>query len=404
MERLRQAGINARGRIGWETDGTRARLAFEAAVLDARHSLAASFASIDPACPLLSARARLFGASWADLLRHLLRRGVSVSIALDATAGAEAATALAAIAQTAEAGGLAGRLTVTRLSHPAARAEGGGWPFGLFPRGHRQALALVDDRQLFLSAAPTGARTGRSLFLSAEGPVVTEARRHLDGFAAFTAGVRPMPPAQRLLRTLSCPRPGLAGQIAPRRLANEVETAHSMLLRRAQRLIYLETQSFDCLGLARHFAQRAAAAPQLGLILILPATAPPGRTWFDRLRQRQALALLTRAFGARLFIGLAPGGCANVTLFDAEAAVAGSADLGRRALRADTHAGLYLRRSDDIAGLRAALMRHWLPEAAGESFFDPVRAVSAWRDLAQENARSGASGPRSLLPGPRLRG
>ena len=35
MERLRQAGINARGRIGWETDGTKARLAFEAAPLHA---------------------------------------------------------------------------------------------------------------------------------------------------------------------------------------------------------------------------------------------------------------------------------------------------------------------------------------------------------------------------------
>ncbi|RWR47301.1 hypothetical protein EOW65_11820 [Sinirhodobacter ferrireducens] len=403
MERLRQAGINARGRIGWETDGIKARLAFEAAVLDARRSLAASFASIDPACPLLSARARLFGPSWADLLYHLLRRGVSVSIALDATEGAEAATALAAITQAAEAGGLAGRLTVTRLSHPAARAEGGCWPFGLFPRGHRQALALVDDRRLFLSAAPTGAQTGRRLFLSAEGPVVAEARRHLDGFAAFTAGVGPVPPAQRLLRTLSCPRPGLAGPIAPRRLANEVETAHSMLLRRAQRLVYLETQSFDCLGLARNFAQRAAAAPQLGLILILPETEPAGRSWLDRLRQRQALAILARAFAARLFVGLAPGGCANVTLFDEEAAIAGSADLSRRALRVETHAGLYLRRGDDVAGLRNALMRHWLPEAAGEGFFDPVRAVSAWRELAQENARTGVTGARVLLPDSRLR-
>lgn len=404
MERLRQAGINARGRIGWELDGSKARIAFEAAVLDARHSLDASFQRFDPTRPLISARARRFGPSWADLLHHLLRRGVTVSIALDATEGAADADALAAIAQAAEASGMAGRLTVTRVAHPAARRSPL-LPFALFPRGHRQSLALIDDRRLFLSGTPAGtATTGRSLFLQAEGPVVAEARRHLDGFAAFTAGTRPPPPAQRLLRTLSCPRPGLAGLFAPRHLAIEFETAHHMLLRRAQRLVYVETQNFDCLGLARHFAQRAAAAPQLGLILILPATEPADRNWFDRLRQRQALSLVTRAFGARLFLGLAPGGCANVTLFDEEAAIAGSADLSRRALRAETHAGLYLRRGDDIAGLRCALMRHWLPEAAGDSFFDPVRAVSAWRELAQENARSGVSGARVLLPCNRLPG
>lgn len=31
-------------------------------------------------------------------------------------------------------------------------------------------------------------------------------------------------------------------------------------------------------------------------------------------------------------------------------------------------------------------MRHWLPDDAEEKFFDPTRAVSAWRQLALENA------------------
>lgn len=301
-----------------------------------------------------------------------------------------------------------------------------GRPACLWPATHHQKLAVFDDRLLYIGGLDLNDRrydtpehrrkseqTWHDVQVMMTGPVVREAKAHLESFHESCQGADMAQPPRRLLRTLSQKR-GVAGfHLGPKPYRSEIESAHEMLINRAQQLIYLETQFFRSRRLARHLAKAARSNPRLGLILMLPA-APERLAFSQRISadvrygeflQARAIETLADAFGGRLFVGApaAPRGPkgqgedrtngaplvyihAKVSIFDDDAALVTSANLNGRSLSWDSEAGVYLRRNDGIEEMRHRVMRHWLPKGAEEAFFDPVRAVSAWSELARANA------------------
>jgi phospholipase D1/2 len=312
----------------------------------------------------------------------------------------------------------------------------------LYPATHHQKLAVFDGARLYIGGLDLDERfydtpdhrqpaheTWHDVQLMLDGPegalVAQDARAHLLGFLGVIDGsTSPGPPAPdrgglRFLRTLSRRRgAGAWRSLSPEPLVAEIEAAHHAAADQARQLIYLETQYFRDRRLARHLARRARANPDLGMILILPAApddvAFEGATGLDarlgEFLQARCLRILRRGFGRRLFVGGAAQprrtrargpqdddraqlkGAplvyihAKVSIFDTARAIVSSANLNGRSLRWDTEAGVELTDPAQIADLRQRLMAHWLPKDAGADFFDPARAVPAWRALAARNA------------------
>ena len=301
----------------------------------------------------------------------------------------------------------------------------------LCPATHHQKLAVFDRRRVYIGGLDLDERrydtphhdqhsreTWHDVQIMLDGSVAAEAQRHLESFLDVSAGRLEPVPQKRLLRTISCPRKGLGTYFGPKTVAWEILSAHEMLARRAERLIYIETQYFRDRRLAHLLARVARDRPGLGMILILPGApddvAFEGNTGLDarfgEFLQARALRILSRGFRDRLFIGGAAqprraprlGGNgrdrlegapiiyihAKVSIFDHTAAVISSANLNGRSLKWDTEAGVLLNNTTDVDVVRRKVMRHWLPEDAGEEFFDCDRAVAAWRSLAVTNART----------------
>ncbi|MFT3690695.1 hypothetical protein [Paenirhodobacter sp.] len=360
MERMKKAGIIARGRIDCFTERAAGLAVLEEAVLDARGQIRAALTDFDPDLPLVSPRGRRIGRSWFDLILHTLVRGVSVSLTLG---DAGRAGMLAALMQRVDAEPQARR----RRGALSLQASGR-------PGGHpscRMNVAAVDDKVLFVARQGLVPGAARDLTMIAHGPVVAEGVNFLASHAQICAGTAEAAPARRLLRTLSRPAHGIGSLLGPKTIANEIESAHHMLIRRAARLIYIETQRFDSPAFAEHLARRAGVAPDLNLILILPGP-PEGR------RAVQGVRLLGRSFGPRFLLGLASGGCTNVSVFDDQLAIGGSADLDLWGLRVDAGVSLYLRASDGVAALRQRLAQHWIPGIAAGA------GAAEWRKTLQE--------------------
>jgi phospholipase D1/2 len=181
---------------------------------------------------------------------------------------------------------------------------------------------------------------------------------------------------------------------------------------------------------ARTLAARGRAAPDLGLICVLPSAPEDvallhdhslGQRFGEHL-QAKCVAILDRAFGDRATYvapaqprGVAPDGTravlwgapivyvhAKVTVVDGRAAVVSSANLNGRSHRWDTEAGVALEDPAQVRSLRDRLMRHWLPEDAGEDFYRAETAPGAWRALAEAN-RDRQPGERAgfVLPYPK---
>lgn len=310
----------------------------------------------------------------------------------------------------------------------------------LFPASHHQKLAVFDGRRLYIGGMDLDERrydtpahdrpadqTWHDVQVMMEGPVVAEAQTHLETFRDVTEGRIAPPPQRRLLRTLSRRRKVHLVHFGPETVAHELEQGHEALADRAQRLIYLETQFFRSLSLARRLAQAARRNPDLTLILILPAApedvAFENRTGLDarfgEYLQARALRILRQAFGPRLFVGGAaqPRRArprhdldrdrlrdapviyihAKVSIFDDTGAIVSSANLNGRSLRWDTEAGVYLNVPRDVQELRRRVMAHWLPADAPARFFDPCTAAAAWGQLATDNARRNPEDRRGFI-------
>ncbi|MCX7646397.1 MAG: phospholipase D-like domain-containing protein [Rhodobacteraceae bacterium] len=320
----------------------------------------------------------------------------------------------------------------------AERPDGRLWPRRggpprLFPATHHQKLAVFDRRLLYIGGLDLDGRrqdtpahdrplpeAGHDVQLLIEGRAAAEAQLHLETFRDVAAGRRPVPASRRLLRTLSRHRRLDLPFFGPLTVADEIAGAHHALAARAERLIYIETQSFRDRLLTRALERAARRAPGLGLILILPAAPEAvavhgGRGTDQRLGaylQARCLKRLARAFGPRLFVGspAQPGPAeprrdgraararrngaplvhvrARVAVFDDRTALVTSANLDLRSLRWDTEAGVFLDRPREVADFRTRVMAHWLPRGAGAEFLDPGTAVAAWSRLARANARA----------------
>lgn len=304
----------------------------------------------------------------------------------------------------------------------------------LFPAVHHQKLAVIDRKSLYIGGldlderrydTPNHGRAGNQTWhdvqLMIEGPVVAEAQQHLESFHDVIDGKIAAPRTRRLLRTLSRPRRASLWHFGPDPLVNELQTAHLVLSRRSGSFIYMESQYFRDIGLARALAETARAKPGLQMILILPAA--PDDVAFDRKRgldarfgeamQARALRALSWGFGARLFVGspaqprpALPDGNgdpgtrrdrlhgapliyvhAKVSVFDDAAAIVSSANLNGRSLRWDTEAGVYLSNENDVIDLRHRVMAHWLPDDVASEAFEPGTAVRNWARIAWTNAR-----------------
>jgi len=491
MERLLKAGIQAASRTKLLLTAAEAYPALEGAFLDARQDIHLSFRIFDLETKLRSMRGREVGATWFDLLVHVLRRGVPIRIDLadfdpcarpDLHRGTWRTMRLLAAAR--ELAGPRARLDARALMHPAqsgffmrlafwpmvmgklakhaqwlnAQPENsretllrdmpglvaylsgdGGRGFKrrmlslpkLFPATHHQKIALFDGKWLYIGGldlndrrydtpdhARAGSQTWHDVQLMVTGPVTREARLHLDNFHEVAAREQDAAPPRRLLRTISRRRRFAPFAIGPSPQHREIATAHEMLIARAQKLIYLETQYFRSLSLAKHLAKAAKERPDLNLILIVPA-APEKLAFgkgltsdvrFGEYLQARAIGIVQRAFGTRAFIGnpaqprSMPSSTlqqtesdrlngapmvylhAKVSIFDDDSAVVSSANLNGRSLAWDTEAGIYLRRSDGIEAMRSRIMRHWLPEGADPRCFELDNAAASWAKIAQQNA------------------
>ncbi|SFN32937.1 phospholipase D1/2 [Thioclava dalianensis] len=301
----------------------------------------------------------------------------------------------------------------------------------LFPATHHQKIALFDAKKLYIGGLDLdnrrydtpdherrGERTWHDVQLLMTGPVAREAKAHLETYHEACAGQADAPPPRRLLRTIARRRKRAPFAIGPKSYRFEIATAHGMLVARAQKLIYLETQFFRSTALAKQLAKAARDNSALQMILLLPAapeelafehsTGPDVR--YGEFLQARAVKIVREAFGDRLFVGC-PGqprsarrpaqqedgrdrlsGAplvythAKVSIFDDESAIVSSANLNGRSLAWDTEAGVYLRRSDGVEQIRYRIMRHWLPENAGPECFALETAVARWTEIARKNA------------------
>jgi phosphatidylserine/phosphatidylglycerophosphate/cardiolipin synthase-like enzyme len=314
----------------------------------------------------------------------------------------------------------------------------------LYPVVHHQKLAVIDRRLLYIGGldlderrydTPTHRRAGHETWhdvqLMIEGPVVAEAQQHLESYRDVIDG-RLAPPVMRgLLRTLSRPRRNTLFAFGPVPLVSELRTAHRVLVGRTKNFIYMESQYFRDLGLAKVLAEKARRTPGLQMILILPAA--PDEVAFDGRRgldsrfgeamQARALRVVRKAFGARLFVG-SPGqprpalpdgngdqvdrrdqlhGAplvyvhAKVSVFDDTGAIVSSANLNGRSMRWDTEAGVHLTVENDVIDLRHRVMAHWLPQDAGAETFEPATAVRAWARIAWANAATPPAARKGYL-------
>jgi phosphatidylserine/phosphatidylglycerophosphate/cardiolipin synthase-like enzyme len=303
----------------------------------------------------------------------------------------------------------------------------------LYPAVHHQKLAVIDRKVLYIGGldlderrydtpnhARIGPETWHDLQLLIEGPAVAEAQVHLETFQDVIAGRLPAPKTRRLMRTLSQPRLQAPLAFGPTPLISEFATAHRVLAQRARQLIYLESQYFRDVQLARTLAMAARDTPSLTMILILPA-APDDVAFgkrrsldarFGEARQSRALRLIREGFGDRLFVGspaqprqALPDGetsaegarsrlhgahivyvHAKVSVFDLDGAIVSSANLNSRSFRWDTEAGVYLTTRNDVSELRHRVMAHWLPADAAPEAFEDAQAVRVWADIARRNA------------------
>jgi phospholipase D1/2 len=308
----------------------------------------------------------------------------------------------------------------------------------LWPCTHHQKLAVFDRSLLYIGGLDLndrrydtpdhdqpGSETWHDIQIMTDGPAVREAQQHLETFLDVVAGNQPPQAARHLLRTMSRPRRGWRAFGGIETVVDDLFQAHLSEIGRAERLIYLETQYFRDIRLAKALAARARKAPDLSMILILPAApddvAFEGNTGIDarygEFLQARCIRILRKAFGPRLFVGgpAQPRPArkergrarlhsapiiyvhAKLSIFDENAAIISSANLNGRSFRRDTEAGIRISLATEVVDLRQRAMAHWLPPAAGRALQDLSNSAAIWAKLAAANARRPPSERQGFL-------
>lgn len=309
--------------------------AFERAVLSARARIHGSFRVFDLRTKLRSDEARAVGDDWFDLLAHVVKCGVQVTLVVSdfdpvmATPLHELTwkTVRQGVALAEVADAKAGQVQVKACLHPA-RA-------GMLPRGmllpaalkckweqlsglnedrltrqavllnskalpelrtvsHHQKLAVIDHDTLFIGGLDLNERRFDTLehdrparetwsdvhLLMRNGPEVAEASAHLDSFLDVTSGRCDPPQLSVIKRTLSAPRRMQFPYLSPRTVLNEIEEAHIASFGAARHLIHIETQFLRSSVVAEALAEAAVKNPDLRLVAILPAL-PEALAFYD---------------------------------------------------------------------------------------------------------------------------
>jgi phosphatidylserine/phosphatidylglycerophosphate/cardiolipin synthase-like enzyme len=298
----------------------------------------------------------------------------------------------------------------------------------LWPCTHHQKMAVFDRRLLYIGGLDLndrrydtpdhdqpGNETWHDIQIMTDGQAVPEAQDHLETFLDVVAGKRAPQPSRHLLRTMSRPRQGWRAFGGIETVVDDLFQAHLSEIDQAERLIYLETQYFRDIRLARAIAARARTVPDLGMILILPAApddvAFEGNTGIDarygEFLQARCIRIIRKAFGPRLFVGgpAQPRPArkergraklhsapiiyvhAKLSVFDDNAAIISSANLNGRSFRRDTEAGIRISLATEVVDLRQRAMAHWLPASEGRVLPDATASVATWTRLAAANVR-----------------
>ncbi|MXQ08121.1 phospholipase [Alphaproteobacteria bacterium GH1-50] len=415
---------------------------FERLFLTAETEIIGGFRVFDLRTRLRSDAARAIGETWLDLLVHTLNRGVTVTLVLtdfDPVVGAKyhrkswrTARQMAIAKEIAVAGQLNFRVdthgaragVVPRMAlrgkvrekfeeQEVDKLTPGLWNlsendlFELVPATHHQKLAVFDRKTLYIGGLDLDERrfdrlkhdrsaddTWQDVQLIVSGPVVAAAQEHLESFEAVTdARTAPTAQAPGFVRTLSQRRGIAPFHVSPKSCVTEIEAAHLEAIGRSERFIYLETQFLRHQPLADALARRAAEAPDLHLVVVLPAApetvAFDGNTGRDAKMaehlQATAIEKLQEAFGDRVLIcsPVQPRASdkddrtalcgspiiyvhSKVSIFDTREAIVSSANLNGRSMRWDTEAGVHLTEEAAVTKLRSRLLGHWTGDAADE--------------------------------------
>lgn len=327
--------------------------AFERAVLGAKSHIVAGFRIFDMTTRLRSSEAQQVGATWFDLLAHVLQKGVRFDLTVSDFDEDMAADLHAQAAQTVRQGQeLAARtgvdtsqLRVRMHLHPA-RA-------GFLPRlffapavrrkrlntsgvaarrpalpplhtvSHHQKLAVIDDELLYVGGLDLNERrydtkdhtlpahlSWSDVQVMVRGPAAKEAREHLERFTDVVSGRQKARGSKHILRTLSTPRAVQLPYVSPRSLVNEIETAHLDAFRDARKHLHIETQFLRSGRIAAGLAKAAATNPDLTATIILPGT-PQDLAYEDNegldlryglARTKDAVETVKQAFGQRLLL------------------------------------------------------------------------------------------------------
>lgn len=314
------------------------------------------------------------------------------------------------------------------------------WPPAvLYPATHHQKLAVIDSRLVYIGGldlndrrydtkrhAQKGPQTWHDVqVLVEDGELAKTAEAHLAGFEDVIAGkAQPAPRAAPFLRTISTIRRNPMMTLSPLPMVRELRQAHLDGIARARDMIYLETQFFRDSDLTDALCAAARHAPDLNVVLILPAA--PEEVAFDQATsmdsrygeylQAKCLNRLTAAFGSRLFIGApvtqrrkdsnerdtlhrAPVLYvhAKVSIFDDRAAIASSANLNGRSMNWDTEAGLEMTDPGLVRHFKTRCIRHWLPDETVAPYLEGRAAAQAWRDRAERAADRPPDARRSFI-------
>ena len=305
------------------------------------------------------------------------------------------------------------------------------WPVPpLSPVTHHQKVAAFDGEVAYVGGLDlnerrwdtpahdrSGPDTWHDVQLTVRDSAVARAlRAHLGEFEAVIAkAAEPSDLGGAILRTLSQRRHFDHIRMSPRPVVTEIEDALLEAIDGAERFVYLETQFLRDRRVARRLAEAAERAPDLRLLVVLPAApedvAFEGNSRVDArlgaFLQYRALSKLRRAFRERVFVASPArpvtaqhGGPSvihgapliyvhsKVSVIDDRVAIVGSANLNGRSLRWDTEVAVTAR--DAEAGhIRRRCMGGILgPGTWDADLLDPATAVDAWRALALANMRT----------------
>ena len=309
----------------------------------------------------------------------------------------------------------------------------------MIPVTHHQKVAVIDDTWLYIGGLDldqrrldtrdhktAAAQTWHDVQAILHDPARARAARiHLERFQRECAGECAVRPPVGLLRTLSVRRTTQDTHLSPRVCDTSILDAHLEQISKTEQFIYLESQFLRDPVLTDALVARAATAPDLGIVVMLPAA--PLEVAFDHdegldmrygeYMQAQMLTRLQDAYGTRLFIG-SPGQprasfsddraaiCgapmvfihSKVSVFDDRCAMITSANHNGRSMRWDTELGIEVTDPEQVKMVRHRVMGTWLPYNAPDRMMKPGRkAVGLWRSLAQQNARTDPENRRGFV-------